>query len=391
MRYLIILCFCMIIPSCMTPSNSEQVAQDKTKQLNQSSTHVFFKKAMGTRFTITIVTHDQLRAHQIARVAFRELDRIEQQVSSWIPSSEISVLNQWAGQKSIKISEETYRLLAEAQRISILSESAFDVTWASLKGLWDFRQKKIPTHTQIKRALRAVGYKNLVLKPTPTSNKSYLNFNHIENISCDQKTKSPHSIRFLNPFVSSESIKTCFSAQLANPHSRIDLGGIAKGYAIDALVHVLRHFKYKNFLVDGGGDLYAEGLAEGGKAWRVGIQHPRSKNLWASLQIPSGYAVVSSGDYERFFIQNKQRYHHIIDLRTGYPAQASVASTVMATSAVEADAWATALFVLGSKKGINLLNQQKNIAAIVFTPHGQVQSNLLFKKYFPHHSKLWKQ
>lgn len=434
-----------------------QEVKSKLKSVTPMRHHTFFTQAMGTRFTITLVSQDQIAAHNMARIVFRELDRIETRVSSWQADSEISALNQAAGAAKVSLSEESYRLLAEAQRISRLSEYAFDVTWASLKGLWDFKNKKIPKHKKIKRALKAVGPQSLTLFPSTHCDTSYLHLDRLNDLSCSETGVAPYAvapyavapyivnkssnklssklfkpsskrsildlsphallhqsnIEFLNPLakpvikplrtttpLNAHSLNTAsttplgtshyFEAQLLHTDSRIDLGGIAKGYAIDAIAHVLKRFKYKHFLINGGGDLYAQGTQADGQAWRVGIQHPRASHLWTSLEIPSGYAVVSSGDYERFFMHDHQRYHHIIDLRTGYPAQSSVAVTVMAPYAVEADAWSTALFILGARKGLPIIDRQDKIAGLVMEAHGQVQASHQFRKYFPHIPNQWK-
>ena len=138
------------------------------------------------------------------------------------------------------------------------------------------------------------------------------------------------------------------------------------------MAHLLNKLGFEHFLIDGGGDLYAKGTQIGGHPWKIGIQHPRGDGLYAVLNIPSEWSVVSSGDYERFFVSQGQRFHHIIDLRTGYPAQGSIAVTVFAKNTLEADSWATALFILGPKEGLSLAEQTQDLEACIFSPRGNM-------------------
>ena len=345
----------------------------------------FFTRAMGTRFQITLVGYDEGVAQSVAQAGFNEVKRIERRVSSWIDSSEIGQLNARAGQQGrTPLSYETYWLLAEGKRISRNTRGAFDVTWAALKGLWDFKRKRIPTHQRIQDRLSAVGHELLSLSPSP---------------SVDRALSSPvqpwHATRKDTPPESSlkregRRQSDLYYAQLTHVGAKIDLGGIAKGYAIDSIATLLLRFGYRHFLIDGGGDLYAQGAQSSGAPWSVGIQHPRGRGLWATLSLPSGWSVVTSGDYERSFEVGGQRYHHIIDLRTGYPAQSSVAVTIFAQRALEADAWATGLFVLGPKEGLSLAQKTPHIEALFFDPNGVVHATQGVRQFTGPLPKRWR-
>lgn len=183
---------------------------------------------------------------------------------------------------------------------------------------------------------------------------------------------------------------TSYTAFLKHPQTQIDLGGIAKGYAVDQMAWVLKKLGYTDFIVDGGGDVYMYGSQLNGKPWSVGVQHPRSRDLFTHLYIPSGWSVVSSGDYERFFVAERQRWHHIIDLRTGYPAQGSVATTVIAKNTLEADAYSTALFILGPREGLQLAEQIPNLEVLFFEPTGKVVATSGFMNFTHKIPKQWK-
>ena len=316
--------------------------QTNHHQSTATPRHDFQKNLMGTTWEITIITDDFLNAKQVAKSAFYEIERIEKRFSSWIENTEISKINREAGQ-FVEISKESYDHLKLAQSIAQETQGAFDVTWASLQGLWDFRAKKIPPHTEILARLQFVGsQKHLQLKQ--------------EN--------------------------ALYFAQLSKG-ARIELGAITKGYAVDQASQIIEKFGFQNFIVNGGGDLKISGHKEDQSPWRIGIRHPRNGKIFGEIQIDGTQSIVSSGDYERYFIENGQIYHHIIDLRTGYPAQASVSVTVVAPTAVLADAYATALFVLGPKASQEILNQHPEIQVVFLTPSGEVLGSPKLLKQLP--------
>ncbi|MFH1415660.1 MAG: FAD:protein FMN transferase [Elusimicrobiota bacterium] len=156
----------------------------------------------------------------------------------------------------------------------------------------------------------------------------------------------------------------------AEPGVMIDLGGIVKGYAVDEAVRVIRQAGFNNALVNAGGDLYAMGKISK-KPWRVGIKDPSRDSIMGIIEV-SDTAVVTSGDYERFFIKNGIRYHHILDPGTGYPAKGVQSVTVLCPEAADADAWATAVFVLGADKGMKAIDGKKGFEAIIIDSDGNI-------------------
>ena len=251
-------------------------------------------------------------------------------MSEWRADSEVSAINANAGIKPQIVSQETFAILKKAQNMSRASSGAFDITWAAMRGLWRFSgpQPSVPSQKKINQRLALVGFKNLVLDD--------------ENKTAFLKIKGKY-VHWI--------------------------GAIAKGYAIDRAAQILRQHGFKRFIMDGGGDLYLSGRKRSSKKWSIGIRHPRIETK-ILVEMPENAAIVTSGDYERFFERGGKRFHHIIDLRTGLPAHESVSVTVMAADATLADAYATAIFVLGPQAGIRLAQTQPNLEAAVFAPDG---------------------
>ena len=347
----------------------QQVAQIGSFDTPQKSKVIpekyhFFQEIMGTQFQIQVIALDKQTALSTARASFNEARRIEHLMSSWRKQSEIGQLNQHADSRFVTISYETAWLLCKAKQMSSLTRGSFDVTWASLKGLWDFKSHKVPEHQVLLRRLKAVGSEFIEIE-IRDQNDIVQSCQAIESLM-------PHPIWTRFEDHAPQHWQWNYQARLVHPQSQIDLGGIAKGFAVDNMARLLKRLGYKDFIVDGGGDLLVSGRDQDQQPWQVGIQHPRHEELWGSLWIPSNWSVVTSGDYERFFYHNEQRYHHIIDLRTGYPAQGSVAMTVIAQTALMADVLATALFILGPYEGIALADSISGVEAICFAPSGEI-------------------
>lgn len=298
---------------------------------------------MGTPFGLLIagdVPAEQARA--AADAAFAEIARVEAFASEWRPDSAISRINAAAPQ-AVAVSAETRALLQRALVLARQSDGAFDPSWAALRGVWRFgsddgRPPKLPLKSALDAARAKVDHRKVL--------------------------------------VEGETVR------LAEAGMALGLGGIAKGYAIDRAAAVLRARGVDRFIVDGGGDLYVAGEKAPGVEWTVGIRHPRKAGLLAELPVKDA-AVVSSGDYERFFDLGGRRYHHIIDLRTGLPADRSVAVTVRAPEATLADALATAVFVLGPKAGLALAARHPGVDVAVLAPDGTVHATAGLRGVLP--------
>jgi len=280
---------------------------------------------MGTLVEIKIYDADHEKAEQAASAAFHEMSRIEGLMSRHIDSSEVSRLSRAAG--PLEVSRETADLIRAGQRIARLSHGAFDLTLGRLKELWaiDSEDPHIPDPAELKKALRGIGPKALAVSGRTVSK--------------------------------------------ADPALHLDLGGIAKGYAVDRAVELLRRAGITSAAVNAGGDIRLIGDRQG-EPWRIGIQHPRNpQGVLVTLPL-ADCAVVTSGDYERYFERDGIRYHHIFDPTTGQPARLCQSVTVIARDAATADALATAAFVLGPDQGLQLLEAEPGVEGLIVSISG---------------------
>ena len=277
------------------------------------------RELMGTEVTVMIwEQQSQNKGKQGIDAAFDEIARIDSVFSNYKPESPISQINRAAGKNAVKIDAEVMAMLQKAKEYAAESGGVFDITYASAGKLYDWKAKThvIPDEATVKAAMARVGIEKLVLD--------------------------------------SEAM----TARLAEEGDRIDVGGYIKGYAVDRAAMKLRELGFSDFIVNAGGDMYVAGH-KGKKSWKIGIRDPRGArdDLLATLSVKDK-AVVTSGDYERFFMKDGVRYHHIIDTRTGRPAMASRSVTVIADSCMNADYLSTTVFILGAQAGIELIEKK---------------------------------
>ena len=365
--------------SCHRSEGVERADQQPAQPAQQEESHQFIKDAMGTPFKVTLVGHAFPEARQLARLAFQELERIERRVSSWRAQSEIGVLNRAKGEWS-PLSAETHWLLSRAYDLNALTRGSFDVTWAALKGVWDFRAKRLPDPALIKARLKLIGAQHLSLRgkarPPLSPPPAPLWMRRLAPDHPLHAELSAEGTELRAPAEGGDG----YAARLSLG-AEVDLGGIAKGYALDSMARVLRRYGAERFLIDGGGDLLAYGLSQQGTAWSVGVRHPRRDELLLTLQIPSGWSVVTSGDYERYFVLGGERYHHIIDLRSGYPAQGTASVTLFAREAMMADALATGMMILGAQEGLKIIEGLEGVEAMWMSVNGAVSYSRGFKRF----------
>jgi FAD:protein FMN transferase len=284
---------------------------------------------MGTRFAIRVVTRDETAAAEAIDAAFAEVARIESLISEWRDDSEISQVNRQAGGLATAVGPELYEVVERSVRIGELTGGAFDVSFAGCAGLWSFRERRRPSPDALAACLPAVDYRQIRLDPVA------------------------QTIRLLRA------------------DARLGLGGIGKGFGVDRAAAVLERHGFWNYVVDGGGDLRVSGRHLE-RPWRIGIIDPRAPDrLLCTLDVTSG-AVVTSGDYERYFDQSGVRYHHILDPATGEPARRAIAVTVLAPDATLADALATGVFVLGPEAGLALVESLEGVEALIVAPDSSV-------------------
>ena len=325
---------CLVIPVCLTKLTRllMPVVVLLAIVLPVSAVAGWFKQEqsiMGTRITVEFWDEDDRHAEQCAEQVFNEMRRIDALMSPYKPNSELSRINQQAARQAIPISEEMFRLIKKSLQMSQSSHGAFDITFSSVGYLYDYREGIKPSEEEIKKSLASINYRHVLL---------------------DEATRT---VRYARPGV------------------RIDLGGIAKGYAVDNGIAILASCGIKGGLVGAGGDSRILG-DRGNRPWMMGIRHPRKKDEVAVVLPLSNAAISTSGDYERFFIEDGKRYHHIISPSTGKSVTATWSATVIGPDATTTDALSTTLFVLGQEKGLQLIESLAGIDAVIIDAQGQM-------------------
>lgn len=280
---------------------------------------------MGTNVEISIYPPDE----EALKAAFNEIKKIDNLMSIYKNDSEVSSLNR---QGEMKVSPETLEVIKRALEFSRITGGAFDISCKPLIDLWKKARKegKVPSKEEINKALSLVGYEKIILEGNLVSFKER--------------------------------------------GMEIDLGGIAKGYAVDKAIEVLKKKGIKRALINAGGDLYALGEPPEGKKWSIGIQHPRNQNELFSVIKLRDKGVATSGDYRRYYTIEGKRYSHIINPKTGETVQdVPMSVTIVAADATTADALATGVFVLGATKGIELINTLPGVEGMVISEGMEVK------------------
>lgn len=284
---------------------------------------------MGTQIAVEFWDEDLQHAAQCAEQVFSEMRRIDALMSPYKPDSELSRINQRAADEVVPISGEMFRLLQKSLHMSELSNGAFDITFSSVGYLYDYRKGIKPSEEDIQQSLPRINYRHVMLDETN------------------------RSVRFARRGV------------------RIDLGGIAKGHAVDNGIAILERCGIKGGLVSAGGDSRILG-DRGNRPWMMGIRHPRQQGAVAVMLPLSNTAISTSGDYERFFIEDGERYHHIISPRTGKSVSSTWSASVIGPDATTTDALSTTLFVLGHEEGLRLIESLDGIDAVIIDAEGQM-------------------
>jgi len=277
---------------------------------------------MGTNIYVEVWAETPVQGQLALKAVMAEMERINQLMSPYIDTSELSLINASAGKQAMVISDEMFELLDKSIKISDLTKGAFDITFASVGYLYNYKENKRPDEATITSLLDAVNYKHIVL------NK-------------ENKTV----------FFSNEKVK-------------IDLGGIAKGHAVDNSISLLERMGILHGLVTAGGDTRLIGDRRG-KPWIVGIRDPRNKEKQAVVMPLQNSAMSTSGDYERYFEEDGKRYHHILSPKTGKSTYDVQSVSVIGPSSTFNDALSTAVFVMGLREGLGMINRIDGYDAVV--------------------------
>lgn len=292
--------------------------------------HEVTEPIMGTRIHAELWHENDREGRALLDAVIKEMRRIEAEYSPFIEESELSRMNREAGQGWFTTTPEMIELLVKSDQVSRMTEGAFDITFASVGRYYDYREGQRPADAARVAGLEAINYEFVEIDP------------------------DADRVRFLHPLV------------------YIDLGGIAKGYAVDRSIALLEAAGITQASVAAGGDSRIIG-DRGGEPWTVGIQDPRKDDAMAVLLPLVDTAVSTSGDYERFFEEDGVRYHHILDPSTGDSARGSWSVTILGPEATFTDGLSTSVFVLGPDKGLALINRLPGIDAIVIDAQGQLR------------------
>jgi thiamine biosynthesis lipoprotein len=282
----------------VVPATSSAAAPFEVKRVTLE------RGAMGTKIVMASFTTPTLDADTIGRAmgeAYDEIKRLENLMSTWVETSEVTAINRGGGGPPVTVGPDTFAVIERSVAIASQSEGVFDITFEAMKGVWRFdegAQPNVPSDADVQRTRRLVDWRMIELDPNART------------------------------------------VRLKEKDRKINLGGIAKGYAVDAAARVLERRGVTSFFVQAGGDLYVKGRRYDGRPFRVGVRDPRGKDeqdFFALMEVED-HAFSTAGDYERAFVKDGKRYHHIIDPRTGYPATACRSVTVWAKDAFTADA-----------------------------------------------------
>ncbi len=284
---------------------------------------------MGTTIRVEVWHEDVEVRQQAIDNVLEEMERVNRLMSPYIEQSQLSKINQFAHEGPVEVDRDLFEVIKKSLEISELSDGAFDITYASVGHLFNYRKEIKPNEDEIKQAKTYIDYKNVVL------NEEQL------------------TVSFLKLGV------------------KIDLGGIAKGFAVDQSIQRLRDIGIKHALVSAGGDTGLLGDRRG-RAWLVGIRDPKNKEEVLVMLPLQDEALSTSGDYERFFIEDGVKYHHIIHPTTGKSASEVRSVSILAKDSMTSDALSTSVFVMGATKGLALLDQLDGIEGVIVDQNGRL-------------------
>ncbi len=290
--------------------------------------------AMGSALQVAVWTSDEPAARRAIDAVFAEFDRLENVLSVWRATSDVQRLNAAAGRGAVAVGPDMLAVLGAAQEASRETRGAFDITFGALSDIWRFdhdQDDRVPSPDEIAARLRLIDHAAVVID------------------------------------------RAAGTARITRPGVKVHLGGIGKGYAVDRAAALLRDAGFNDFALQAGGDLYTSGRP-GARPWRVGLNDPRGAGgeSFATIELRNE-TFSTSGDYERFFLKNGVRYHHILDPRTGQPARLCRSVTIVASSALRADWLSTGVFIMGPDEGMALVEQLPDVEAVIVTAGNEVR------------------
>jgi len=307
---------------------------------NPDKPHKAQRLLMGTLVEVTAVGPED-KAKNAVEAALDAVKQVED-LTSFHKQSQLTRVNEAAGVEPVKVDQQLLALVEKSLEIAARTHGAFDPTIGPLSNLWRFSagEPHLPDRAAIASALEIVGW---------------------EKVRIDRAKG------------------TVF---LPERGMALDLGGIAKGYALDRAAAAIREAGIRSALVNAGGDIVALGEKEPGKPWRIGIQDPRSPSSIIAVAPVKDGAILTSGDYERFFTEDGKRYHHILDPKTGYPAEGLESVTILTPDARAADGMSLAVFVLGLKEGLRLIESTPGVYGLLVDSQGEIHLSAGAQPFF---------
>ncbi len=295
---------------------------------------------MGSKFKITLVDSDSIVVQQKIDHVIAEITRVEMLISDWKTTSQVSEINQNAGIKPVKVDQEVFDLTQRALHFSKISNGAFDISFAAMEKVWQFdgSMEVIPSQEMIQKAIAKVGYQHIIL---------------------DEKNQ------------------TIF---LELPGMKIGFGATGKGYGAQKAREFAQEIGVRAGIIDASGDMTTWGSQPDGTPWKIGITNPFKRNQYADILSLKNGAITTSGDYEKFILIEGIRYSHIINPTTGYPSTGLTSVTVIGPDAEFCNGLSTSIMVLGKKKGLELIEQQPNYAALLITDKGKIIRSKKYKR-----------
>ena len=280
---------------------------------------------MGSYFSVTAVHENEEIAKTSIKNCFEEVIRIEKLISSWNPASQTSKINAQAGLKPVQVDFELFSLIERSVFLSSLTEGAFDISFASIAKVWDFKKKYevLPDSAKVKNSVGLINYQWISLNKADTS-----------------------------VFLQKKGMK-------------IGFGAVGKGYAADRCKEILKSNNIHSGVINAGGDLTVFGEKPNGDLWNVGITDPRNQKKFITSVALKDQGIVTSGNYERFIEIKGKKYGHIVDPKSGWPVQGLTSVTVIAQTSEFADALATTVFVMGKNKGLRFINKLNGVECIL--------------------------
>jgi thiamine biosynthesis lipoprotein len=325
MKLNFITCFCLLIFTL--PNVNAQVLRKRTVTL------------MGSRFDITIVDKTAASAEGNIDTVIKEVTRIENLISDWRPYTQVSMVNQNAGIKPVKVDKEVFDLTVRALDLSRLTNGAFDISFAAMDKIWKFdgSMRKMPSPEAVRQSVAKVGYQNIVLDP--------------ENSTIFLKLKG----------------------------MKIGFGALGEGYAADRCREMMVARGIPAGIVNGSGDMSTWGRQPDGKNWTIGLTNPAQPEELLAVIPLKDQAIVTSGNYEKFVIFDGVRYSHIINPATGYPATGLQSVSILGTSTEQANGLSTSIMVIGREAGLKLLKTFPKLSYVLISDNGKVDASAALK------------